>query len=662
MTEREAKQNRIKELIATLNAASVAYYDDAKEIMSNLEYDSLYDELEALERETGIVTAGSPTQNVGYTVTSGLPKERHASRMLSLDKTKSVEELADWLGDKEGLLSWKLDGLTVVLTYERGRLSKAVTRGNGDVGEVITENAKVFENVPHEIPFTGRLVVRGEAVIKYSDFEKINAGLGEDAAKYKNPRNLCSGSVRQLNSRITAERKVNFFAFTLSRIENIEGEKAYPAELDLSRERQMKWMSGQGFDAVEFVRVDSRSIASAVASYEERIPSMDIPSDGLVLTYDDIEYSKTLGTTAKFPRDAIAFKWQDQQERTILREIEWSPSRTGLLNPIAIFAPVELEGTTVKRASVHNLNILEGLQLGIGDEIAVYKANMIIPQIAENFTRSGKLTIPSRCPVCGGGTAVKTDVGTKVLLCTNPECVAKKVKKFTHFVSRDAMNIEGLSEATILKFMGQGFIKSTADIFRLADHRDYIVNMDGFGEKSYENLTASIEKARKTSPARLLYALGINGIGVATAKTIADAYNDDWGAIAGATAESLVSIEGIGDVTARDYTEYFREEANIAEVSQILSQIEIQTDRGERGNALAGKIFVITGSLEHFSNRSDLKSAIEKEGGKVASSVTGKTDYLITNDPGSGSTKNKTARELGVEIIDEDTVLKMLKR
>lgn len=646
------KKRRIEELIETLNEASAAYYDEASEIMSNYEYDALYDELESLEKETGYTPLNSPTKNVGYTVQSELPKERHRSRMLSLDKTKSREELAAWLGDHEGLLSWKLDGLTVVLTYEGGELVKAVTRGNGDIGEVITPNARVFVNVPKRIPHEGHTVIRGEAVITYEEFDRINEAIDDADAKYKNPRNLCSGSVRQLNSKITAERNVRFYAFTLSEADGVDYEGL--------RSNQMKWMAEQGFDVVEFVKVDNKNIFEAIDNYAERVHSFEIPSDGLVLTLEDLEYAATLGTTAKFPRDSLAFKWADQQAETILREIEWSPSRTGLLNPIAIFDPVELEGTTVKRASVHNLNIMETLKLGIGDTITVYKANMIIPQIGDNITKSGNIELPSHCPVCDGATEIKLMTGTKVLTCTNPNCLAKQVKRFSLFVSRDALNIEGLSEQTLLKFIGLGYIKSFADIFRLENHRDEIVELDGFGKKSYDKLSSSIEKSRHTVPARILVALGIPGVGVTTAAQMARAYENKWAKISSLTYDELISVSGIGEVMARDYEAFFADEHNKSVVLDLVGELDIDESYEQVGTALSGETFVITGSLEHYKSRTELKKEIETQGGKVAGSVSKNTSYLVTNNPESGSSKNKAAAELGVKIITEDEIRTML--
>lgn len=646
------KKRRIEELIETLNEASAAYYDEASEIMSNYEYDALYDELESLEKETGYTPLNSPTKNVGYTVQSELPKERHRSRMLSLDKTKSREELAAWLGNHEGLLSWKLDGLTVVLTYEGGELVKAVTRGNGDIGEVITPNARVFVNVPKHIPYKGHAVIRGEAVITYEEFDRINEAIDDADAKYKNPRNLCSGSVRQLNSKITAERNVRFYAFTLSEADGVDYEGL--------RSNQMKWMAEQGFDVVEFVKVDNKNIFEAIDNYAERVHSFEIPSDGLVLTLEDLEYAATLGTTAKFPRDSLAFKWADQQAETILREIEWSPSRTGLLNPIAIFDPVELEGTTVKRASVHNLNIMETLKLGIGDTITVYKANMIIPQIGDNLTKSGNIELPSHCPVCDGATEIKLMTGTKVLTCTNPNCLAKQVKRFSLFVSRDALNIEGLSEQTLLKFIGLGYIKSFADIFRLENHRDEIVELDGFGKKSYDKLSSSIEKSRHTVPTRILVALGIPGVGVTTAAQIARACENKWAKISSLAYDELISVSGIGEVMARDYEAFFADEHNKNVVLDLVGELDIDERYEQVGTALSGETFVITGSLEHYKSRTELKKEIETQGGKVAGSVSKNTSYLVTNNPESGSSKNKAAAELGVKIITEDEIRMML--
>ena len=648
---KEEKRKRIDQLVERLNEASRAYYTDGAEIITNYEYDEMYDELLALEDETGYIRDDSPSVNVGYETAAGLPKVEHEVKMLSLNKTKDRDELAAWLGEQKGLLSWKLDGLTVGLTYENGRLVQGVTRGNGTQGELITANVLQIGNVPKTIPHKGRVMLRGEAVIKYSDFEKINASIDDADAKYKNPRNLCSGSIRQLDPKVTAERNVSFYAFTLTQSEGIEFAK---------RSEQAEWLSEQGFDTVAHEIVDRNNLSSAIDKYEAAIEDFDIPSDGLVLTLEDLAYAAGLGETAKFPRDSMAFKWRDQQAETVLREIEWSPSRTGLLNPVAIFDPVELEGTTVSRASVHNINIMEDLALGIGDRIKVYKANMIIPQLSDNLTRSGLLDIPSVCPVCGGAAEIKDEEGTKTLHCVNPACPAKQVKRFEHFVSRDALNIEGLSESGILKLIGAGAITEYADLFKLEKHREVIVGLEGFGGKSFENLAASAERASHTTAARLLYGLGVPGIGTANATAIARACRNNWAEMQGLDKEALKMIDGIGDVMASDYEAFFADETNKRTVSDLLEVLTLDESFEEAGDALTGKVFVITGSLEHYENRKELKTAIEAEGGKVAGSVSAKTDYLITNDPNSGSSKNKAARELGVAIITEAEIMEML--
>ncbi len=647
MAENKEAIHRMKELVERLREASKAYYAEDKEIMSNFAYDKLCDELAALEQETGMVLAGSPTISVGYEAVDELPKEAHESPMLSLGKTKDREELKSWLGDKEGLLSWKLDGLTIVLTYQNGSLLKAVTRGNGEVGEVITNNAKVFKNIPLRIRYQGELVLRGEAVITYHDFEEINSRIEDIDAKYKNPRNLCSGSVRQLNNQITEERNVRFYAFALVKADGVDFGNA--------REKQFAFLKEQGFDVVEFQKVNAENVADAVADYENRVQSFDIPSDGLVLIYDDIAYGRSLGRTAKFPRDAIAFKWADEIRETVLKEIEWSPSRTGLINPVAIFEPVELEGTTVSRASVHNISILKGLKLGIGDKITVYKANMIIPQIAENLTGSDSIEIPSACPVCGGDTEVRAVNEVQSLYCTNADCDAKKIKSFTLFVSRDAMNIDGLSEATLEKFIAKGFIHQYQDMFHLDRYKDEIVAMEGFGEKSYKKLIDGIEKSRDVELPKLIYSLGIANIGLANAKVICRYYKFDIDAMRHATAEELSEIDGIGEVIGKAFEDYFSDEGNNERFDNLLKEVVIiKEDIDETEQTLDGQTFVITGSLEHFDSRNALKELIEKKGGKVAGSVSAKTVCLINNDIASNSSKNKKAKELNVPILTEE--------
>ena len=644
---------RMQELVELLNRAAKAYYQDADEIMSNYEYDALYDELQALEAQTGVTLSSSPTVNVGYEILSELPKERHPSPMLSLDKTKDVAGLQAFAGDQKVVMSWKMDGLTIVLTYRDGGLVKAVTRGNGEVGEVITANARTFKNLPLQIPYKGELVLRGEAVIGYKDFEKINEEIAEVDAKYKNPRNLCSGSVRQLNSEITAKRNVKFYGFSLVQAEGVDFHNSRAAQLD--------WLASQGFEVVEHIVVSREEIPNEVIKFSEKIMSNDFPSDGLVLIYDDVAYGQSLGRTSKFPRDSFAFKWADETSKTVLREIEWSPSRTGLINPVAIFDPVELEGTTVSRASVHNISIMEELELGIGDQIEVYKANMIIPQIAENLTRSGVKDIPKVYPVCGGATEIRSISNAKALYCTNPECQAKQLKSYALFVSRDALNIDGLSEATLEKFIARGFIHDFADLFHLEQHREEICEMDGFGEKSYNNLIASVEKARETTLPRLIYGLGIANIGLANAKLICKEIGHNPERVMDLTAEDLAAIDGIGDVIAGNYVAYFSDAEHRELFEKLLKEVKLpeeQEDVGEQ--TFAGMNFVITGSVEHFANRNEVKALIESKGGKVTGSVTSKTNYLINNNVESTSSKNKKAKDLGIPIITEEDFLRML--
>ncbi len=641
---------RIKELVTLLNQASKAYYAEDREIMSNQEYDALYDELERLEQETGIILTNSPTVSVGYEAVDELPKERHETPMLSLGKTKSREELRDWLMGNSGILSWKLDGLTVVLTYQNGELAKAVTRGNGEIGELVTNNAKTFQNIPLKIPFTGDLVVRGEAVITYSDFERMNLELEDAESRYKNPRNLCSGSVRQLNSEITARRNVRFYVYSLIRAEGVD--------FDNSREEQFRFLAEQGFDVVEHYMVTEENILDTIELFENKIESYDIPSDGLVLTYEDIAYGQSLGRTAKFPRHSIAFKWADELRETTLKEIEWSASRTGLINPVAIFEPVELEGTTVSRASVHNISILRGLKLGIGDRITVYKANMIIPQIAENLTCSDSVEIPAVCPVCGGATEIRQVNEVQSLYCTNEKCAAKRIKAFTLFVSRDAMNIEGLSEATLEKFVDMGFIHEYADLYHLDRYREQIVEMEGFGEKSYGNLIENVNISRNTTLPRVIYGLGIANIGLANAKMLCRHFDYDLEKLRGADVESLSAIEGVGEVIASAFVEYMKDEDNLQKLDHLMSELQVEAPAVEEGSqTMSGLNFVITGSLNHFANRSELKDIIEARGGKVTGSVTGKTTALINNDVTSTSSKNRKAKELGVPILSEEDFL-----
>ena len=647
------KKKRIKELVEILNKAAKSYYVDAVEIMPNIEYDKLYDELLELEKETNVVLSNSPTQNVGYEIAGELPKKAHESPMLSLDKTKSVEDLREWLGDNKALLSWKMDGLTIVLTYRDGDLVEAVTRGHGSIGEVITHNAKNFQNIPLKIEFKGELILRGEAIIKYSDFKRINDAIEDATAKYKNPRNLCSGSVRQLNPAITKSRMVYCNIFNVVKADGIDFEN--------SKAKQFEWAKNEGFDVVEYKFTDSKSIADDIAEFESKIESNDIPSDGLVLLLDDIALGERLGSTSKFPRNAMAFKWSDERQVTKLKYIEWSPSRTGLINPVAVFEPVELEGTTVSRASLHNVSIFEDLMLGVGDEISVYKANMIIPQVYENLTKSNTEKVPNTCPACGSHASIKQDNESKVLLCTNPDCQIKHIKQYALMASRDALNIDGLSESTLEKFLSKGFIKNDSDIFKLDRYKDEIVNMEGFGKRSYEKLMAALEEAKNTNVARFLYSLGINGIGSANAKMIAKYFDNDIDKIITAGKDDLLEIEGIGEVLANSIVDFFKDSKNIENVKSLREVLIFEAEESAGSDSFAGKVFVITGSLEHFTNRNELKELIEKNGGKVSGSVSSKTNFLINNDTASNSSKNKKAKELGVEIISEEDFLKLLE-
>ena len=647
------KKKRIKELVEILNKAAKSYYVDAVEIMPNIEYDKLYDELLELEKETNVVLSNSPTQNVGYEIAGELPKKAHESPMLSLDKTKSVEDLREWIGDNKALLSWKMDGLTIVLTYRDGELAEAVTRGNGTIGEVITNNAKNFQNIPLKIKFKGELILRGEAIIKYSDFKRINDAIEDATAKYKNPRNLCSGSVRQLNPAITKSRMVYCNIFNVVKADGVDFEN--------SKAKQFEWAKNEGFDVVEYKFTDSKSIADDIAEFESKIESNDIPSDGLVLLLDDIALGERLGSTSKFPRNAMAFKWSDERQVTKLKYIEWSPSRTGLINPVAVFEPVELEGTTVSRASLHNVSIFEDLMLGVGDEISVYKANMIIPQVYENLTKSNTEKVPDTCPACGSHASIKQDNESKVLLCTNPDCQIKHIKQYALMASRDALNIDGLSESTLEKFLSKGFIKNDSDIFKLDRYKDEIVNMEGFGKRSYEKLMAALEEAKHTNVARFLYSLGINGIGSANAKMIAKYFDNDIDKIITAGKDELLEIEGIGEVLANSIADFFKDSKNIENVKSLREVLIFEAEESTGSDSFAGKVFVITGSLEHFTNRNELKELIEKNGGKVSGSVSSKTNFLINNDTASNSSKNKKAKELGVEIISEEDFLKLLE-
>ena len=647
----DKKLNRMKELIEILNNASRLYYQYSTPIMTDFEYDKLYDELEKLEKETNTILSNSPTQNVEPEAIDSLVKVEHPAPMLSLSKTKSISELASFLGNQEGLLSWKLDGLTIVLTYKDGKLSSGVTRGNGIIGEVVTENVKKFKNIPLTIPYKGTLVVRGEAVIKYSDFNKMNEELDDDSSQYKNPRNLCSGSVRQLDSKVTAKRNVNCIIFAL-----IESEKKFKLKSE-----EFEWLKSLGFDVVEYHKVTSNNIEEQVLYFKNKINEYDIPSDGLVLLYNDIEYGKQLGTTAKYPKNAIAFKWQDETAETKLIDVDWLVSRTGLINPVAVFEPVELEGTIVSRASLHNVSILQGLSLGIGDTILVYKANMIIPQIADNLTQSNSLAIPNKCPVCNHEAKIISSNDVKYLYCMNDFCPAKLVKRLSQFTSRNAMNIEGLSDAIINKLADEGLIKTYADIYNLKRYKNDIISFEGFGEKSYDNLINSIEKSRNVKLANFIFALGIPDIGLSRAKLICKNYSNDINKIRNLTFEELSKIDGIGEIIAKGWIDTFNNNDFIKELELLLKEVNFTDTSIDNNQPLKDLIFVITGSVNNFTNRDELVEYIESYGGKVVKAISNNVNYLINNDITSTSTKNTKAKELGIKIISENDLMSMIQ-
>jgi len=638
---------KIQELVARLNAASYAYYQEDREIMSDLEYDKLYDELVQLEKTTGIVLAGSPTRKVGYEVVSGLNKVAHDFPMLSLDKTKDPEALASFLGKEVGLLSWKLDGLAIALKYENGELQQAITRGNGTIGEDVTHNAKVFANIPLTVPFKEKFIVRGEAVIPFAEFEIINEN---EEVKYKNPRNLCSGTVRQLDSKVVATRRVLFYALQL-----LGGNFSLKSE-------QLAWIADLGFDVAHFEKVTADTVIHVIDKFKNKILTEPIASDGLVLTYDDIAYSESLGATSKFPRDSLAFKWQDELVETTLLNIEWNTSRTGLINPVAVFEPVEIEGSVVGRASLHNVSILRALELSVGDRITVYKANMIIPQVAENLTRKQKdVLIPTNCPVCNGKSEVIGDPET--LYCTNSSCPSQKIQSLSHFVSRDGMNIAGLSEQTLEKFSEAGFIADYIDLFAISKYKDEIIEMEGFGQKSYDKLIVAIEASKDIALPNFIHALGIKHVGLANAKLLCAYFGHDPIKITEAcTSESyledILEIKGFGEAISHSLHEYFSNESNIELFQRSLGLLRLKTPTPSDLATLSGLTFVITGDVNQFPNRKALQEFIENRGGRVSASVSAKTSYLINNDATSTSGKNKKATQLDVPILTEDDFVK----
>lgn len=666
---------RMLYLVDLLNKASSAYYNEDTEIMSNFEYDAYYDELCQLEEKEGIVLENSPTQKAGFEVVSNLQTAKHEFPALSLDKTKSRVSLIPWLNGKEGVLSWKMDGLTVVATYNNGKLISAVTRGNGYVGEIVTHNAKHFKGLPRTISFKKKLIVRGEAVMSYKDFETINNEIPNIESKYKNARNLASATVRLLDANKSAQRPISLFVFDLVFREGNNGENALPK----LKSEQFKWLETLGFNVVEYKVVSGETIVKEIENFENKLLQNPFPSDGLVLIFNDDEYGKSLGMTGKFPRNGIAFKWKDETVSTKITDIEWSASRTGLLNPVAIFEPVEIEGTTVSRASVHNVSIAESLQLGIGSTVEVLKANKIIPQIAKTTKSTGKTFVPDICPICGHKTQIRENDGIKTLYCTNPECSAKHVGKYVHFCARDCMNILGMSEATVSKFIECGIIKEYADFFRFDKHPE-IKTMEGFGEKSFQKMISSSEEAlNKADFVHIIHSFGIPNVGLGQAKLLKKAV-EQWSYEMYPEFEmtyfdclarmsetfDFETIDGFGQIIAKSLLNWI--DKNMVKDTEVMNFITlvpalwIPKKEEKKASAIAGKTFVITGSVNHYKNRDALKEFIESLGGKTSGSVSAKTDFLINNDVTSTSGKNKKAKELGVKIISEDEFIALSKR
>lgn len=638
---------RMKELIKQLNAAAEAYYNSEQEIISNKEYDALYEELQTLEAKLGALPE-SPTQRVGEKATGSRPKVSHEHPALSLDKTKEINILQKWLGyDKEGILSWKMDGLTIVITFMGGHMIQAVTRGDGFIGEDITDNAASFFGIPAEIPFMGKVIIRAEAVITYDEFIRINEELPADAEPYKNPRNLTSGTVRLLNG--IRDRIVESHAFELVEMEG--GKPQYIKE-------QFELLQAWGFKVVDHILVSGENLENQVYNLEKSIEQNPFPSDGLVLTYNDSVYGESLGVTGKFPRNAIAFKWEDETYNTILKEIEWSASRTGLLTPVAVYDPVEVDGSTISRASLFNVSYLQNLQLGIGDHILVYKANKIIPQLSDNLTKSNTAIIPTHCPICGGETSMLTreSDGRKVhtLVCTNSKCPAKHLGRFSRFVCRDAMNIIGVSEKTLKRMIDMGYLHDLTDIYRLENYRAEIEAMEGFGKKSADKLFASIIASKVVEPWRFLYALDIPNVGRDASKKILRICG---GSIEGfvkriQSGEDFLDAEDVGDVTNQLILEWKKDEEKVKEMLELMELMQFTRSKGA-ADVLKGKTVVITGKLKTFKNRDELIAFVEDNGGKVAGSVSANTSYLINNDVNSASSKNIKAKSLGVPIISE---------
>lgn len=640
---------KMHKLISLIDKYRNEYYNEDREEVDNKEYDRLKDELDELERKAGFVLSNSPSLKVGCEVTSKLPKYTFKKPMLSLSKTKEVSGLQQFLSDKDGILSWKMDGLTVVVAYNNGELVSAITRGNGEIGEVITQNAKHFRNLPLRIPYKGKLVLRGEAVMTYSDFERINKGLVTSGDELKkNPRNLCSGTVRSVDSSVTKNRGVYWYAFEL-----VSADCEIPNDID----KQFKWLNNNGFDTVQFMVVNSSNVVQAVMQFESIVESkkLDIPTDGLVLTYRDKKYGESLGVRAKSPRHSIAFKWEDEAVETKVIDIEWSPSRNGLITPVAIFEPVDIEGSTVSRASLHNVSIFAEKQLGYGDRIKVYKANMIIPQVLDNLDRTATCQIPGQCPCCGEPTVLHQDPksGVYTLWCENSECAAKGTRSFEHFVARDAMNIDGVSTSTLNTLIECRIISDYASIYHINEHADEIINLEGFGYTSFMNIVNAVEKSRNVKPANLIYALGIPNIGLTTAKLICKHFGNDLVKTVTASYNDLINIDGIGDTIADSFTAYFADKNNAEAFVRLTKELNIIQEAVSNNTEMNGITICVTGDVHIFKNRRAIKDIVENLGGKLTGSVSKSTSYLVTNDTTSGSRKNKAAQEYGIPILTE---------
>lgn len=663
------KVERIKELNQQLNQYRDSYYNNSVSEISDYEYDKLFDELKRLEEETNIVMANSPTHTVGYEVKSKLEKVKHSHPMLSLDKTKSVDELKKFAGSQDCLLTCKMDGLTVLLTYENGKLIQAETRGNGEIGEDITHNAKVFENIPLYIDYLGYLEVEGEAIITYSDFEKINSRLPEDE-KYKNPRNLATGSVRQLDNSIAAKRYVKFIVWKVQKIEDeIENNNSFLHRLLFAKQL--------GFDVVPLLTYsnntsDKEDCEEMIENLRKYAANKGFPIDGLVMTYNDILYGESLGVTDHHPKHSLAFKFYDDIYPTKLLDVEFTMGKTGILTPTAIFEPVEIDGTIVERASLHNLSIMNNLGITHkGQVVNVYKANAVIPQIdsveEDNVeVTDNNIIIPAEnCPICGADTKIVKDNNSEILVCSNPDCKGKFLGKLSHFVSKNAINIDGLSEQTLQKFIELGWVSNFQDIYRLINHNKDMAVLDGFGKRSTNKLITAIENSRKTTLDRFIYALSIPLIGRSTSKDIAKYCNNDINVFMKVMIENkahdfINSIDGFGDVMYKSLYDWWNEYClSFFELSKEF-YFETTNENNNSSVDLLGKVFVITGGLNHYKNRDELIRTIEQLGGKVSGTVSKKTSYLINNDTKSKSGKNKKAIDLGIQIISEDEFINMI--